>query len=92
MSPPKIKDPFALKEILFNALLEVPIDFVIDKLLAVEKLTLPKVVEVVRESKALFVLTTKEPAPVKLTILPALIEEALTSLESIAVIVAEKPG
>ena len=81
-----------MKEMLFKALPEAPIEFVIDKLLAAEKLTLPKVAEVVRESKALFVLTNKEPVPVKLTILPSLIAEALTSLESIVVVFADRAG
>ena len=84
----------ALKEILFKAFPEAPIELVIDKFLEmVEKLTLPKVfLSAVRELKVLLSLTTKEPTPVKLMILPPAIEVALTSLESIVVVVADRAG
>ena len=73
----------ALKEILFKALLEAPIEFVIVKLLAVEKLTLPKVLAVVRESRILDESTIKEPPPMKFTVLLATIAEAEIFEESI---------
>jgi hypothetical protein len=81
-----------LKEILFKELLEVPIDFVIVNLLAVEKLTLPYGVTVVRESRVLPESTINEPPPVKFTILFTPIEELLMFDESIKVVVADRAG
>jgi hypothetical protein len=89
MSPPKIKEPFALKEILFKALFIVPIEFVIDKLLEVEKLMLPYGVVDDSELRVLLESTIKKPAPVKFTILLVKIEEEAVFDESI-VVVAER--
>ena len=83
----------ALKEILFKAFPEAPIELVIDKFLEmVEKLTLPKVfLSAVRELKVMLSLTTKEPTPVKLMILSPVIELASTSVALISV-VADRAG
>ena len=90
-SPFKVNIPSALKEILFKALLEVPIEFVIVKLLAVEKLTLPKVLAVVRELRVLGELTIKEPPPMKFTISLSPIEKVFLFEESISM-VADRAG
>ena len=90
-SPFKVNIPSALKEMLFKALLEAPIEFVIVKLLAVEKLTLPKVLAVLSESRVLPELTINEPPPVKFTVSLSPIEEAEIFDESI-VAVADRAG
>lgn len=68
-SPLKFKVPFALYEMLFKGLREVPTEFAMVKLFAVEKLILPKVPVVVIESKLFPESTIREPPPVKFTIL-----------------------
>ena len=90
-SPLKLKVPFALYEMLFKGLMEVPIEFVMFKLLAVEKLILPKAPVVVMELRFFVESTIKEPPPVKLMISLGVMEEALTFDESMLV-VADSAG
>ena len=90
-SPPKFKVPFALYEMLFKGLSEVPIEFAMVKLFALEKLILPKAPVVVMELKVFAESTIREPPPVKFTILLGVIEEVLTFDESM-VVVADSAG
>ena len=71
--------------------MEVPIEFAMFKLLAVEKLILPKVPEVTSESKLFPESTIKEPLPIKFILSLLAIEEALTFDESM-LIVADSAG
>ena len=89
-SPLKFKVPFALYEMLFKGLTEVPIEFAMFKLVAVEKLILPKRPVVVMELKVFAESTIKEPPPVKFMSL-SVIKEALTFDESM-VVVADRAG
>jgi hypothetical protein len=90
-SPLKLKVPFALYEMLFKGLMEVPIEFAMLKLLAVEKLILPKAPVVVMELRFFAESTIKEPPPVKLMVSLGAMEEALTFDESM-LIVADSAG
>jgi hypothetical protein len=76
---------------LFNGLLEVPIEFVIDKLLAEEKLILPNGVAVVITLRVLLESMINEPPPVKFTVSLSPIEEAKIFDESIMA-VADRAG
>lgn len=90
-SPPRFKVPFALYDMLFKGLTEVPIEFAMVKLFAVEKLILPKVPVVVMELRFFVESTIKEPLPVKLIISLGAIEEALT-FDEFMVVVADRAG
>ena len=90
-SPPKFKVPFALYEMLFRGLAEVPIEFEMVKLFAVEKLILPKAPVVVMELRFFAESTIREPPPVKFTILLSAIESVLT-FDEFMVVVADSAG
>ena len=90
-SPPKFKVPFALYEMLFRGLAEVPIEFEMVKLFAVEKLILPKAPVVVMELRFFVESTIKEPLPIKFTLSLVAIEEALT-FDEFMVVVADRAG
>jgi hypothetical protein len=91
-SPLKFKVPFALYEMLFKGLREVPIEFAMSKLMAgVEKLILPKAPVVVMELKVFAESTIKEPPPIKFTLSLVAIEEALT-FDKFIVVVADSAG
>ena len=76
---------------LFKGLTEVPIEFVMVKLLAVEKLILPKVPVVVMELRFFVESTIKEPLPLKFTLSLVAIEEVLT-FDEFMVVVADRAG
>ena len=76
---------------LFKGLREVPTEFAMVKLFAVEKLILPKAPVVVIELKVFAESTIREPPPVKFKLSLVPIEEALTFDESM-VVVADSAG